>query len=378
MMGSSIYNAGPRGRYSTDPKNSHVPNKATDPPRGITMQPSPAAAHAILSPAVSLDDDEARAERRLHRAQALSSRLSQYTRGSDRRQVLRTLLDVEYLPRMHELGGVSGVDDIAAAEREAAAERASLNGVNFMQVRDHCHRGGPVDSYFLQTVREVCGHMCDMDGVDADPMALYGGLLLRLCRSASERDALETMTSWTSCRTGELVMLPLGRRHHKPDSTAPLAEPAGLEMYVEGGNVHAKVTMRHELGLYRRTDLESGENGKAIAEALRPWNGLVEMAQRERLLLHRPGATTSSQKKKKKKGGGNNASEEDSAARRLTNIQYAALSLTRFSSGHKSFLRPWVYINVDVVERINFGTGSSVRILHVGIPEDKNRGYVLK
>ena len=28
----------------------------------------------------------------------------------------------------------------------------------------------PVDSYFLQTLREICGHMCDMDGVDGvDP-----------------------------------------------------------------------------------------------------------------------------------------------------------------------------------------------------------------
>ena len=47
-----------------------------------------------------------------------------------------------------------------------------------------------MDSYFLQTLREICGHMCDMDGVfDVDPMALYGGLLLRLSRSVSEKDA---------------------------------------------------------------------------------------------------------------------------------------------------------------------------------------------
>jgi hypothetical protein len=293
---------------------------------------------------------------------------------------LRTLLDTEYFPRIHELGGISGVDDIASAEREAASERASLNGVNFMKVRDHKSRGGggPVDSYFLQTVREVCGHMCDMDGVDADPMALYGGLLLRLCRSASERDALEAITFWTTCRTGELVPLPLGRRHHRPDSTAPLAEPAGLEIYVEGGNVHAKVTMRHELGLYRRTDLESGENGTAIAEALGRWNDLVDLAQRERAFPnHRSEAVHQSQRKKRF-GGNNNASDDDTAARQLTNMQYAALSLMRFSSGHKNFHKPWVYFNVDVVERINFGTGSSVRVIHVGIPDDKNRGYVVK
>ena len=75
----------------------------------------------------------------------------------------------------------------------------------------------PEDSYFLQTLREVCGHMCDMDGVSetSDPMALYGGLLLRLSRSASERDALEAVTT-RSCGKGELVVLPLKRHHHEP------------------------------------------------------------------------------------------------------------------------------------------------------------------
>jgi hypothetical protein len=371
-MDPSHHNVPSRSRYS----NPKVHPKS----QPGAMMPSPAAALAVVSPATSLDDDEARAERRLQKVYALSQKLSQYTRGNDRRQVLRTLLDPDLFPRLHDLCGVSGVYDIAAAEREAAGERASLNGVKFLQVRSGLHKrgGAPVDSYFLQTVREVCGHMCDMEGVDADPMALYGGLLLRLCRSASERDALEALTSWTSCRTGELVLLPLGRRHHRPESTCPLAEPVQLEMYVEGGNVHAKVTMRHELGLYRRTDLEAGMDGPTIAEALRDWNELVEMAQKERLLL-RPGQT---QHKKGKTGGGGAAAAAGNAfntvTRQLTNIQYATLSLTKFSSGHKNFMRPWVYIDADVVERINFGTGSNVRILHVAVPEDKNSGYVKK
>ena len=143
----------------------------------------------------------------------LTQKLSQYTRGSDRRQVLRTLKDPQLLPRMHELKSV-WVEDIAAAEREAAGERASLNGVKFLQVkdnntvdetRDDKQSNKTVDSYFLQTLREICGHMSDMDGVRADPMALYGGLLLRLSRSVSERDAIEIVTQWT-CGKGELAL----------------------------------------------------------------------------------------------------------------------------------------------------------------------------
>ena len=44
----------------------------------------------------------------------------------------------------------------------------------------------------------------------------------------------------------------------------------------------------------------------------------------------------------------------------------------------KSFIKPWIYINATVVERINFGIGSSVRVLNVCVPEDKNSGYVKK
>lgn len=64
----------------------------------------------------------------------LTNKLSQYTRGSDRRQVLRSLNDIKLLPKMHVLKNV-WVEDIAAAEREAAGERASLNGVKFLQVK---------------------------------------------------------------------------------------------------------------------------------------------------------------------------------------------------------------------------------------------------
>lgn len=360
LAASSAHSTGVRTAVNVSPTNSAASGSQGDEARG--------------------DEQE---RRRMIKIKTLSDKLSKYTRGSDRRQVLRTLLDPELYPRLHSLMGVTGVDDIAAAEREAASERASLNGVKFLQVRGVNAlrnasgggvRGTPVDSYFLQTLREVCGHLCDMDGVvAADPMALYGGLLLRLCRSASERDALEALTSWTSCRTGELILLPLVRRHHRPGSTCPLADPLELELYVEGGNVHAKVCMKHELGLFRRTDLECGVEG--LGETLMPWIGLLELAQRERLAMGNRQHGQSHQKKQTKGAVDNLAM---SATRELTNIQYAALSLKRFSVGHKHFLKPWVYVDAEVVERINFGTGSSVRILHVSVPEDKNSGYVKK
>lgn len=287
----------------------------------------------------------------------LAQKLSQYARGGDRRQVLRTLSDPSLMPRMHVLG-TALVDDIAAAEREAAGERASLNGVGFLQVKDPQRGGGvngggegrqqmqmPVDSYFLQTLREICGHMCDMDGVDADPMALYGGLLLRLSRSVSERDALEVVTRW-SCGRGELVVLPLKRRHHDGLSRCP--PPVELELYVEGGNVHAKVMMRHELGMYLRTNLES----HGLKRELTPWNALV-LAQSD------DGAGTSLQ---------------SAYTTKLSKIQAEALASPKYNSG----LKPWVFVDADVVERINFGTGSSVRMLHIGVPEDKNSGYIKK
>jgi hypothetical protein len=324
-----------------------------------------------------------------------------------------------------------------------ASERAVLNGVKFLQVRTTSTKAAgallPMDSYFLQTVREVCGHMCDMDGVTADPMALYGGLLLRLCRSASECDALETLTRWTCCTSGELVLLPLGRRHHTHylhtttatntmnDGTMtavaapalppspPLAEPLELELYVEGGNVHAKVSMKHEFGLYRRTDLESNSTthsaatdttGKNITTTatLIPWNQLIVLAQQEGLealirqqqqhqqsQAQQENQTTKMRNNKKSSNNNKAAAARNAdlmtATHELSAIQYTILSQLLHHHHHHHAttttqkvgnIKPWVYINATVVERINFGTGSSVRVLHVTVPEDKNSGYVKK
>lgn len=65
----------------------------------------------------------------------LNQKLSQYTRGGDRRQALRSLMDPKLLPRMHTLRSV-WVEDIALAEREAAGERAVLNSVKFLQAKN--------------------------------------------------------------------------------------------------------------------------------------------------------------------------------------------------------------------------------------------------
>ena len=175
-------------------------------------------------------------------------------------------------------------------------------------------------------------------------VALYGGLLLRLSRTVSERDALEHATKWC-CGKGELVILPLKRRHHDgPDKgTSKLAVPIDLEVYVESGNVHAKVTMRHEMGLYKRTDLEA----HGLSTELSPWNALI-LAQQ-------------------------NPSMQVSSMKQLNQIQYNVVKSSSFTN-----LKPWVFIDCDVMERINFGTGSSVRMLHLSVPDDKNSGYVKK
>ena len=192
-----------------------------------------------------------------------------------------------------------------------------------------------MDSYFLQTLREICGHMCEMDGVigSTDPMALYGGLLLRLCRSTSEKDALEVFTPFVA--RDELIVLPLKRRHHTiagKTGESKLAPPIDVELFVEAGDVHAKVTMTHEFGLFRKSDLLSrGVNEHRLSE----WSKLL----------------------KKQKS--------------LTSNQYKMLQDEAFTN-----MKPWVFVDVDVIERINFGRGTNVRFLNASVPDEKNSGYV--
>ncbi|EJK49384.1 hypothetical protein THAOC_31746 [Thalassiosira oceanica] len=295
------------------------------------------------------------------RARALANlipKLSQYTRGSDRRQIIRTLSDPKQLPALHNLQSV-WVDDIAAAEREAAGERAVLNGVKFLQVKSasasEVAGDMPVDSYFLQTLREICGHLCDMEGVFADPMALYGGLLNRLSRTVCERDALQLATNYL-CGKGELVLLPLQRRHHVNKEGVKCPEPVEVELYVEGGNVHSKVSMKHELGLYKRLDLDLLNLN--VTKGYR-WNKLVEannpLALEE---LNSPSAPNK---------------EALSSASEMRRVQYELVKSDKIK------VKPWVFVDAEVVEMINFGSGKSVRTLHLSIPDTKNTGgYVMK
>lgn len=273
----------------------------------------------------------------------LHQKLTQYTRGSDRRQLLRLLKNPKEFPSSHVMKNVF-VEDIAMAEREAAYERGALNGVKFMKVKDPNPPGAdnetnnePVmDSYFLQTLREICGHMCEMDGVigSIDPMALYGGLLLRLCRSTSEKDALEEVTPLLA--RDELIVLPLKRRHHSPPGKrggeSKYAPPIDVELFVEAGDVHAKVTMTHEFGLFRKSDLIArGVNEHRLSE----WSKLL------------------------------------TKGKPLSANQHKLLHDAAFTN-----MKPWVYLDVDVIERINFGSGNNVRFLSVRVPDEKNSGYV--
>lgn len=177
-----------------------------------------------------------------------------------------------------------------------------------------------------------------MDGVlDIDPMALYGGLLLRLSRSVSENDALAIITPWLAL--DDLIVLPLKRRHHFASinntggkESLKLAQPIDVELFVEAGDVHAKVTMRHEFGLYRRSDLHSrGVNEHRLSE----WSKLL------------------------------------SRDAPMTPIQNKFLRDPAFTN-----IKPWVFLDADVIERINFGSGSNVRLLRVSVPDKKNSGYV--
>ena len=42
-------------------------------------------------------------------------------------------------------------------------------------------------------------------------------------------------------------------------------------------------------------------------------------------------------------------------------------------------IKPWVFVDAEVVEMINFGSGKSVRTLHLSVPNAKNTGgYIMK
>ena len=130
--------------------------------------------------------------------QALVQKLTSYTRGMDRRQVLRTINDTSVFPKMHTLK-LGVVEDIAEAEREAARERGVLNGVKFLQL-------GMVGTLLgrLKRVMLLCSVQADLQSVLTWPQFL----LQSRCFSFTTSHRRQTTTEEPSKPTNRFLLPP--------------------------------------------------------------------------------------------------------------------------------------------------------------------------
>ena len=180
---------------------------------------------------------------------------------NNRRQVLNVLNKAKFLYAI-PLGAVP-IGDVEAAEKEVAADRVMLNGLQFLGTPEK-----PSD--VLAMLREVCQKLCDpghsragrapfvaSDGshpssVVIDPRDLYECILFRMSRAANAAGAYLKLNEMVG--TPDLTVMPRKEEHTK-------LPHVDVEVFVSSspgslGSVHTAVSCPNVYGLFRKVDLK--------------------------------------------------------------------------------------------------------------------------
>lgn len=202
----------------------------------------------------------------------LRQNVTQYTRANDRRMVLRSIKEVKYLscvPLDPIVDDSDGAEDFDEVEREVGTDRYVVNGVKFLDAGRRKHTKER-KSDFLRTLDELVPKLCEMDGVTLRPERLYRGLVRRLDRSAGSADSYFRLNAMLG--SPDLMVLPVKKvSGGKSLGGNTLPDPIELEVFVEGGSVHANVSIKNSYGLYRKTDVKKVDEGGAVVPKKKPW-----------------------------------------------------------------------------------------------------------
>lgn len=214
----------------------------------------------------------------------MKASLSRFTRANDRRMVLRTLKEVKYLKALPVDNRPPPMVDLEELEMEIAKENLILNGQSFHRKTKY----GRTSTDFLHVLHELCYQLCD-SASDTDkkkdvsvhtsgqsvvpslanalsPDTLYYDLLCRLARTITSADSFGKLNDVLGS-TELILMNSSAERKPKIKKTKALPTEMGalppieVNIFEEGGNIHAHIVTTLGFGLYRKLDVNTG----------RPW-----------------------------------------------------------------------------------------------------------
>ena len=248
---------------------TYVEYNATMATASMTM-----ASHSVdINPSVMSTIIDQHVESREESVEKLKANLVRYARSNDRRMVLRSLKDVNFLSFIPlEAPVVRNGVSVSELETGAYMEKVVLNGTLLSP---------PTQDTDIKNIGTNSGCVMIIKGLtkalsktsDLDQNSLYKQVLLRLAKSFASEDIYDLINSMMGSE--ELIVKTLSSDHsiknrNKGESSG---DPSDLRLYNSGGQIHMIVDSTFNFGLFRKGETTG-----------RPWI-LIECKVHERTNL---------------------------------------------------------------------------------------------
>ena len=168
----------------------------------------------------------------------LQEALALHTKMGHSKKILATLQKATFLTGV-PLDPVSSTK-IKAAERQAASEGASLNGVK--TIADSKNFGT------LRLLRDLSFQLCQINELSLNPQTVYETIVLRMSKTLASVDAYSKLKRIVRASNLSLVR----------DDTSSKFIP-NVEIYESGGCLHATISTPCTFGLVRNAELKPGK-----------------------------------------------------------------------------------------------------------------------
>lgn len=169
----------------------------------------------------------------------LEANLQRYTRGNDRRMVIRSLGEcrpLRAIPIDGNPASPSSQTEWKNLEREVCFTTIELNGLEFP---------ASSSSQILKILLELCRELCRESRLSYQ--SIYQAMIVRLARTTSSADSYFHLNAL------------LGSQDLLLKSRTAATPPTNLMMYETNGAIHAVLTTYHPYGLFRKCDVTSGK-----------------------------------------------------------------------------------------------------------------------
>lgn len=163
--------------------------------------------------------------------------LANHTKMGDAKKVLSTLKNASFLTSV-PLEPISS-NKIKAAEKQVAAESASINGIK--TVADSRNFGT------LRLLRDLSHQLCHLHELDLNPQHIYETIIMRMSKTLASVDSYSRLRR--IIRASNLSLI-------RDDITAKYT--ANVEVFESDGSLHATIATPCAFGLVKNADLKPG------------------------------------------------------------------------------------------------------------------------